>query len=145
MPPHLEFDRVELSAQNQHLLGPVTLRLDSPGMTVVMGPNGAGKSLFLSAAHGLIPLTKGRVTWDGTAAVDSRASRGFVFQTTPVLRRSISGNIAFALKARGVARMQRAALVAAALSLQHRRQTDGGIAAEGQLHGHNSPQPHQKH
>jgi tungstate transport system ATP-binding protein len=94
MTAELIFDGVELRSGDTNLLGPVSLKLTGPGLTVIMGPNGAGKSLFLSAAHGLVTPDRGQVTWSGTRATASRASRGFVFQTTPVLRRSVAGNIA---------------------------------------------------
>ena len=98
------------------LLGPVDLMLDGDGITVVMGPNGAGKSLFLSAIHGLLDRHEGRATWDGKAATATRAERGFVFQSTPVLRRSVAGNIGFPLKTRRLSRTEKAARVARALA-----------------------------
>jgi tungstate transport system ATP-binding protein len=113
--PNLVFEAVELVSEGKRLLGPVDLTLNSPGITVIMGPNGAGKSLFLSAAHGLLDDIKGRITWNGVAAQSSRASRGLVFQTTPILRRSVAGNIALPLVARGVKRAEQSARVAKAL------------------------------
>jgi len=113
--PVLIFDDVSLSANGNVLLGPVSARIDSPGITVVMGPNGAGKSLFLSAAHGLAEDARGAVTWDGVAATASRAARGFVFQDTPIMRRSVAGNIVFPLISRGVGRTERARLLRQAL------------------------------
>ncbi len=100
--PILCFENVEVSERSNHLLGPVNVTVNTPGITVIMGPNGAGKSLFLSAAHGLLERHKGKVSWNGTPAASSRAERGFVFQSTPILRRSVAGNIAFPLKARNL-------------------------------------------
>lgn len=114
--PVIEVTGLSVSAGGRRLLGPVDARIDSPGVSVIMGPNGAGKSLFLSAIHGLMPNQRGRVTWDGAPAGESRARRGFVFQTTPVLRRSVAGNIALPLIARGVGRAERAGRVARALA-----------------------------
>jgi tungstate transport system ATP-binding protein len=107
---------LEFHGGGRRLLGPVDMALDDPGITVVMGPNGAGKSLFLSALHGLLPDHGGTVTWNGQDAAATRARRGFVFQTTPVLRRSVAANIAFPLVARGVPSAERAARVARALT-----------------------------
>ncbi len=97
--PVLEFQSAEIRSGGKTLLGPVSTRIDKPGITMIMGPNGAGKSLFLAAAHGLLDLSRGAVTWSGIPATSGRATRGFVFQTTPVLRRSVAGNIAFPLSA----------------------------------------------
>lgn len=115
-PPELVFDAATIAADGRTLLGPVSLRIDRPGITVVMGPNGAGKSLFLSAAHGLLVPDQGSITWNGQPASKTRASRGFVFQATPVLRRSVRGNIALPLIARGVSRAKAADRIAAALA-----------------------------
>ncbi len=114
--PRLHFENVEFRADKTALLGPVSLTLNSPGITVIMGPNGAGKSLFLYAAHGLLGRHSGAVTWNDIPAQTSRGTRGFVFQTTPILRRSVAGNIAFALHARGLSRHEKSARVAQALT-----------------------------
>ncbi len=113
--PILTFSQVEIHVPGNHLLGPITAQIDSPGITVIMGPNGAGKSLFLSAAHGLLGRHQGQVTWNGAAATATRGRRGFVFQTTPILRRSVAGNIAFPLVAQKIPRQDRAARIARAL------------------------------
>lgn len=113
--PRLEFKDFVSSSDGRILLGPISLTLSSPGITVIMGPNGAGKSLFLSAAHGLLERARGIVRWNGVSAQTSRASRGFVFQNTPVLRRSVAGNIALPLRARGVKRAERSSLITRAL------------------------------
>jgi len=113
--PELIFDDVEILADGGPVLGPVSVQLVSNGITVIMGANGAGKSLFLSTAHGLVTPNRGRVNWNGIPAVDSRKSRGFVFQTTPVLRRSVAGNIAFPLSARKIPAAEKAAHVTRAL------------------------------
>ncbi|MBZ0127874.1 MAG: ATP-binding cassette domain-containing protein [Rhodobacteraceae bacterium] len=113
--PVLVFDSVSIHADGNALLGPVSLTLATPGITVVMGPNGAGKSLFLAAAHGLLKLEGGHITWDGRDAATSRAARGFVFQATPVLRRSVAGNVAFPLIARKHGRAEIRTRVASAL------------------------------
>jgi len=116
MTVELVFDAVELQAEGLPLLGPVSVRLSSRGITVVMGANGAGKSLFLSAAHGLVTPNRGSVRWNGVDATSSRAARGFVFQTTPILRRSVAANVAFPLAARRMSRSETADRTARALS-----------------------------
>ncbi len=113
--PHLRFENVEIAANGETLLGPLTLSVTSPGITVIMGPNGAGKSLLLSAAHGLIDPSVGSITWDGVAARTNRAARGFVFQTTPILRRSVTGNVVFPLIAQKIPGPKRRRLLQNAL------------------------------
>lgn len=112
----LHFTEVEIRANGTALLGPVSLVLETPGITVIMGANGAGKSLFLSAAHGLVTPNSGSIMWNGAAAESSRASRSFVFQSTPLLRRSVAANVAFPLKARLLSRTEKSQVLAAALA-----------------------------
>jgi len=114
-PPTLRCKGVEIRIDATLLLGPIDLSLASPGITVIMGPNGAGKSLFLAAIHGLPPRHSGTITWDGIAADQSRARRGMVFQTTPVLRRSVAGNIALPLRAKGIGGAEKTARIHEAL------------------------------
>jgi tungstate transport system ATP-binding protein len=84
------------------------LVLTAGGPTLVMGPNGAGKSLLLRLLHGLIEPAAGRISFNGqtmTAAV--RRRQAMVFQRPVILRRSVTANIDYALKANGVPRSQR--------------------------------------
>ncbi len=101
---HLSISNAAVRLDGQTLLGPIDLDLATPGITVVMGPNGAGKSLFLRLLHGLLPAHGGSVLWDGVEAAASRATRGFVFQRPPVLRRSVLANLAYPLQAKGLSR-----------------------------------------
>lgn len=116
--PILEFQDFQYTTKpnGKTLIGPLNFRLESAGITFVMGPNGAGKSLFLSAAHGMLEDARGHVTWNGKNAASSRANRGFVFQNTPVLRRSVAGNIALPLHARRLDRHEKNRRVAIALA-----------------------------
>lgn len=82
-------------------LGPLDLDIEVTGTIAVMGPNGAGKSLFLRLLHGLTDPEAGRVLWDGAPPAETRAKRGFVFQSPPVLRRSVAANLRFPLRAGG--------------------------------------------
>ncbi len=78
------------------------LELATPGITMVMGPNGAGKSLLLQLAHGLIAPDQGAVRWGGEPVSATKRRRGFVFQKTPVLRRSVADNLRFPLQVAGL-------------------------------------------
>ncbi|MEX0971377.1 MAG: ATP-binding cassette domain-containing protein [Paracoccaceae bacterium] len=113
--PCLEMTAARYIVRNKTLLGPLDLSLASAGITCILGPNGAGKSLFLALAHGMIVPHQGHVMWNGQPAADTRQSRGFVFQSTPVLRRSVRANLAFPLAARRCPAKDRAARVEQAL------------------------------
>lgn len=80
----------------------VTLALPGQGVTVVLGANGAGKSVLLRALTGLIP-SQGQLHWNGAPLTETlRAQLALVFQKPVLLRRSVRGNLAFVLKARGL-------------------------------------------
>jgi len=96
-------------------VGPLSLRLDKAGRTLIMGPNGAGKSLLLRAVHGLIEPTRGRVTWGGSAPAATRRRRAMVFEKPVLLRRSALANVEYPLAVRGLARVERRARALAML------------------------------
>jgi molybdate transport system ATP-binding protein len=86
----------------------------APGEVVaVVGPNGAGKSSLLAALAGLVPLRAGRITLGGVALDDPahdvfvppRHRRiGLVFQDYLLFpHMSVRENVAFGLRARGLA------------------------------------------
>lgn len=112
----LTFDDVLIERDGTARLGPVSLELDPSRRTVILGHNGAGKSLFLRVAHGLLAPDRGTVQWGSQSAKDSRRRRGFVFQATPVMRRSVAANVEFPLIAQGIGRADRGARVKAVLS-----------------------------
>ena len=87
----------------------VDLAIHAGGPTVILGPNGAGKSLLLRLLHGLVRPTAGRVERAG-------ARQAMVFQRPVLLRRSVAGNVAYALRAAGVPRRERPARLAALLA-----------------------------
>jgi tungstate transport system ATP-binding protein len=82
------------------VLAPLTLTIYQGAPTVVIGPNGAGKTTLLKLAMGLIAPTSGAVTYGGRKDSDTR-NRAFVLQRPVMLRRSVAGNVQFALAAAG--------------------------------------------
>jgi tungstate transport system ATP-binding protein len=82
-------------------LGPISLNINLSGITALLGPNGAGKSLFLCLCHGTLDPTSGTVEWDGQDPVSTRRNRGFMLQTSVILRRTVADNIGFALQSHG--------------------------------------------
>jgi tungstate transport system ATP-binding protein len=94
----LTFVEVGILAGEVPILSRISLTFDAGAPTVLIGPNGSGKTTLLRAAMGLIPATQGRITWGGreNANPDRRA---IVFQRPVMLRRSVAGNLHYALKA----------------------------------------------
>lgn len=108
------FDAVQVDLGSASVLCGVTLQLQAGAPTVLIGPNGSGKTTLLRAAMGLLSPRAGRITWGG-AADASDARLALVFQRPVMLRRSVAGNIRYALAAAGVPRARRDARVAALL------------------------------
>ncbi len=92
----------------------VQLAVAAGELVAVLGPNGAGKTSLLRALAGLLPLSAGRVTLDGVVLEDpaegirvpsERRPIGLVFQDYLLFPHlSILENVAFGLRARGMAR-----------------------------------------
>ena len=92
--PWVALDDVWVLAGETELLAEVTLQLAAGSPTVLVGPNGSGKTTLLRLMMGLIEPSAGSVR----VATPLRA---FVFQKPVMLRRSVAGNVAFALSAAG--------------------------------------------
>jgi molybdate transport system ATP-binding protein len=94
----------------------VELAVATGELVVLLGPNGAGKTTLLRALAGLVPLAAGRVALDGLVLDDVAAGEhvpterrpvGFVFQDYLLFPHlSALENVAFGLRARGVARSE---------------------------------------
>ncbi|MDW4497944.1 ATP-binding cassette domain-containing protein [Sulfitobacter sp. D35] len=90
-------------AGGRRLIDRLDIEIRRGRRTMLMGANGAGKSLTLRLLHGLIRPSGGAVLWQGRP-LDRRArhAQAMVFQRPVMLRRSIIGNLRFALAARGI-------------------------------------------
>ena len=89
------------------ILDHISLALGPGAPTVLIGPNGSGKTTLLRAAMGLIPVSRGRITWGGHEKAPP-TRRAILFQRPVMLRRSAAGNIRYALASAGVPRAERA-------------------------------------
>jgi tungstate transport system ATP-binding protein len=98
----IAFKEVGVVRGNVTLLDRLSLTLGPGQPTVVIGPNGSGKTTLLRAAMGLIVPDRGSI-----AGVPER--RAIMFQHPVMLRRSVTANLDYALKAAGVPRAGRAA------------------------------------
>jgi tungstate transport system ATP-binding protein len=124
----IQIRRLVYEANGKRLIDALDLRIEDPGITVIMGPNGAGKSILLRLMHGLIAPTGGEILW-GEKRMDRELARrqAMVFQKPVLLRRSAAANIWHALALRGIARGDRANRVDDALKL-------AGLAGRGAAH-----------
>lgn len=92
----IQIDDLRLTKGDRAVLAGVNLKIDEPGITVIMGPNGAGKSLLLRCLHGLIKPDYGRIRLGNQRVSDTRDKQAMVFQKPVLLRRTALQNLAFA-------------------------------------------------
>jgi len=132
----LKLDNLTYTYRDEPLVVGVTAELTAGTRTVILGPNGAGKSLLLRLCHGLIQPTAGTVRWCGPGGETPRLRQAMVFQRPVMLRRSVSGNVAFALKLRGLDRGHRRRRVSemlASTGLAHRARQPARVLSGGEL------------
>ncbi|HEY3659186.1 MAG TPA: ATP-binding cassette domain-containing protein [Steroidobacteraceae bacterium] len=110
------FSEVAILAGEVTILDRISINILPGAPTVLIGPNGSGKTTFLRAAMGLIPVSRGHITWGGREA-SPPTHRAIMFQRPVMLRRSVAGNISYALAAAGVPRAEREQRIAELLSL----------------------------
>jgi len=103
----LSLERVSFAAGGRTILSGIDLVLEAGPRTVVLGPNGAGKSVFARLCHGLLAPSHGVVRWAHPEVPGAPRRQSMVFQRPVLLRRSVLGNLLFALRVAGVARSQR--------------------------------------
>lgn len=109
-------------ADGTRALEPASLDIARGETLVLLGPSGCGKTTMLRIIAGLeAPDAGGRVLFDGrdmTAVPIERRNVGMVFQSYALFpNMSVSDNIAYGLKIRGVPRAERAARVAELVKL----------------------------
>ena len=114
-PPRLCLENLGYRSGDTPLLDGISASLSPRGISVVLGPNGAGKTLLLRLCHGLLPATTGRVRWGEMTPAQAGQRIGMVFQHPLLMRRSVLGNVTFALSALGVPWRQRRARALEAL------------------------------
>jgi len=94
----------------------VSLTIGRDEFVTLVGPSGCGKSTLLRIIGGLIPLTRGKASIDGTPIVEPREETGIVFQAPTLLPwATVLDNVLFPLK------------------LMHRLAPDSADAARGLL------------
>jgi tungstate transport system ATP-binding protein len=103
----IELSEVNIDTGGQKILRQISLVIEAGAPTVLIGPNGSGKTTLLRAAMGLIAPSSGRVIWGGQPQ-SPPLRRAIVFQRPVMLRRSVFGNLHYALASAGVPRGARA-------------------------------------
>ncbi|GEP12572.1 Vitamin B12 import ATP-binding protein BtuD [Methylobacterium gnaphalii] len=89
------------------VLDRVSLEVAPGGFTALLGPSGCGKSTLLRLVAGLEPPGSRRIAVDGVLVEGPDPSRLLVFQDPTLYPwRTVRGNVALGLEARGVARAQ---------------------------------------
>lgn len=96
MPEAIRGDGLVVARGGRRVIDVLNFSLGDQGLTAIMGPNGAGKSLTLRLIAGLIAPDSGAITFHGTAP--TARDLAVVFQAPVMLRRSVRGNLAHALR-----------------------------------------------
>ena len=92
---------------------PATLSVADNDFITLLGPSGCGKSTLLRMIAGLDTPTTGRILLDGRPVTGPGADRGMVFQSYTLFPwLTISENIGFGLREKGVPATQRNEIVA---------------------------------
>ena len=89
---------VNLSAKinNNFILDNISFEIPDKSITAILGPNGAGKSVLLKTINGLVPISKGKITFNSQETSEAiRKKQAMVFQTPTLLRRSVLHNMEF--------------------------------------------------
>ncbi|WP_441228464.1 ABC transporter ATP-binding protein [Tardiphaga sp. 20_F10_N6_6] len=89
-------------------LEPTNLSVADNDFVTILGPSGCGKSTLLRMVAGLDTPTTGRILLDGKAITGPGADRGMVFQSYTLFPwLTVSENISFGLRERGVSQRER--------------------------------------
>jgi tungstate transport system ATP-binding protein len=101
---------VSYRVRDTAILDRISLSFTPGAPTVLIGPNGGGKTTLMRIAMGLVEPTGGQVSYGGRRDVPP-TRRAIVFQRPVMLRRSVSGNLGYAMASVGTARAERAARI----------------------------------
>ncbi|HLC92315.1 MAG TPA: ABC transporter ATP-binding protein [archaeon] len=93
----------EAEGLEKEVLDGITLSVEEGESVCLIGPNACGKSTLLQIVAGLIEPTKGKILHNGELVDEPHCSRTIIFQDLNLFPwKTISENIEFGLRAKGV-------------------------------------------
>ena len=115
----IQLDQICISYASQRIIDSLTLHIAPGSFFTLLGPSGCGKTTLLRTIAGFVPVESGRLAFGGEDVTHVPAHRrniGMVFQDYALFpNRSVFDNVAYGLRARGVAEGQLKSDVGAAL------------------------------
>ena len=115
----LEADGLSVAFHAQReVLRDITFKVDEHEFVCLVGPSGCGKTTLLRALAGLTPATRGKVLFRNQLVQGPQTGLAIVFQDygrALLPWRTVAGNVALALEARGVPKAQHGARIRALL------------------------------
>jgi NitT/TauT family transport system ATP-binding protein len=108
---------VAFHAQRE-VLRDITFKVDEHEFVCLVGPSGCGKTTLLRALAGLTPATRGKVLFKDQLVQGPQTGLAIVFQDygrALLPWRTVAGNVALALEARGLPRAEHGARIRALL------------------------------
>jgi len=110
----LSVEAADFAAGSLTILEDVSLAVRSREFVCIVGASGCGKTTLLRLLAGLLRPTRGRVLYRGQPIAGAQPALAVVFQDygrALLPWRTVAGNVALALEARGVPKKARAAIV----------------------------------
>jgi len=131
----LRLDDVTFQAGSHRIISGVSATIQRGPRTILLGPNGAGKSVLLRLCHGLLQPTAGTISWASPEVPGGPRRQAMVFQRPMLLRRSVLGNVTYALKLADVpsgARQDRAFAALCKVGLEGHRDRPARVLSGGE-------------
>ena len=135
----IEFENISKHYNGQPVVSGFSLNIEAGERVVLLGPSGCGKTTVLRLLAGFTSPDAGRIMIDGEpAAAEGRSlkepeerSLGMVFQDLALWPHlTVKGNLAFGLKAKGIAKKEREARIPEILRLMHMEESIHAKPAE---------------
>ncbi len=116
--PQLELRNVIHRYNGKMVLDIQHLSIEKGRIYVLVGPNGSGKTTLLSIMNLLIRPTRGQFFFEGkpiqyenNSRLEIQRSMAMILQTPYLFNTTVEGNIAYGLRARGISKKNRDAII----------------------------------